>query len=84
MNKTSVLTKEKMNIKKLWSFRGHLKIEAATFFIMLPGFLMMICMPIFELEKVNFDTFTFSLSISFKFFDRTLVTIQTHTYHQAL
>lgn len=45
----------KINYEKLWTLRGHLKIEAATFFLMIPGFLMMICMPVFELEKVMID-----------------------------
>ncbi|XP_063702503.1 uncharacterized protein LOC134832419 [Culicoides brevitarsis] len=51
----------KINIAKIWEARGHLKIEAATFFLMVPGFLMMICIPVFELEKacrvnLDFDT----------------------------
>uniref|UniRef100_A0A336LQC0 CSON010152 protein n=1 Tax=Culicoides sonorensis TaxID=179676 RepID=A0A336LQC0_CULSO len=42
---------KKVTFKKIWSLRDHLKIEAATFFLMIPGFLMMICLPVFELEK---------------------------------
>lgn len=43
----------KFYYEKMWTLRGHLKIEAATFFLTIPGFLMMICLPVFELEKVK-------------------------------
>lgn len=59
-----VASKAKMiNIKELWSLRSHLKLEAACFFLMLPGFLSMITVPVFELEKVNFEIFYNDITI---------------------
>lgn len=45
--------KKLFNFEELWSLRGHLKLEAAVVFLLLPGYLSMITIPVFELEKVN-------------------------------
>lgn len=41
----------KNEFKKAWKVKGHLKIELVTLFLILPGFLQMIGISIFELEK---------------------------------
>lgn len=50
------LTDNKMiDYKELWKLRGHLRLEAACLFLLLPGFLSMITVPVFELEKVSLE-----------------------------
>lgn len=41
------------NFEELWALRSHLKLELAVVLFLLPGYLSMITVPIFELEKVN-------------------------------
>lgn len=49
------ITKQlRADVRKLWKARGHLRMEIVAFFLFLPGFLLMIGLSIFELEKVFF------------------------------
>lgn len=40
-------------LKKLWTIRGHLKIELISLFIICPPFFGMIAVSTFELQKVR-------------------------------
>ncbi|XP_063697924.1 lysosomal proton-coupled steroid conjugate and bile acid symporter SLC46A3-like [Culicoides brevitarsis] len=47
----SVVQRAKKHTSELWAIRNHLRIEACAFFFFLSGFLLIIGMSVFELEK---------------------------------
>lgn len=47
----SVFDQAKHYTSELWAIKSHFRIEAAALFFFLPGFLMIIGMSVFELEK---------------------------------